>query len=158
VPSPRVRIVPGTVRHAYSLLVLTRAYFPYVVLRHEELLERLRRMPGGEHYYLVALLKGRTVGYAHLAFDRRKPSVRLLGIGVLDEHRRKGIARKLMRRCYAEARERGARAMNLLVRESNAPAIALYRKHGFALKGRLRKLFQGERVLVFSKPLKPPRP
>jgi len=154
-PATRVRIVQATPKQAYSLLVLTRAYFPYVKLKFDELQSRLNEQPRGEHLYLTAKKAGRTIGYSHLAFDSKKPSVRLLGLAVLEEFRRQGIGEKLLARSLKEARKRGARTLNLLVSENNSAALALYSCHHFEKRGRLHKPFQNERILVLSRSLAP---
>lgn len=150
-------IAPATTRNAYSILVLTRAYFPYVQLGYDELQGRLHKQAkgqkGGEHYYYVARKVGHTIGYAHLAFDPRKRSARLLGLGVLDTHRRKGIGRRLLQACLRKARAKGAHTLNLLVSEDNTASRALYQAHHFQLKGKLAKPFGGKRILVYRKVL-----
>ncbi len=51
---------------------------------------------------------------------------------------RRGIGDALMRELIRRARDEGAAAILLEVRESNAAARALYRKHGFVETGRRR--------------------
>jgi ribosomal-protein-alanine acetyltransferase len=55
----------------------------------------------------------------------------LLNLTVAQYARRQGIGRALLRRFLADARQRGAAQCFLEVRESNAPAIALYAAEGF---------------------------
>ena len=55
----------------------------------------------------------------------------LLNLTVASHARRQGIGRALLRRFLGEARRRGAMQCFLEVRESNAPAIALYAAEGF---------------------------
>ena len=55
----------------------------------------------------------------------------LLNLTVAPRARRQGIGRALLRRFLADAHERGAQQCFLEVRESNAPAIALYAAEGF---------------------------
>ena len=55
----------------------------------------------------------------------------LLNLTVAPHARRLGIGRVLLRRFLADARQRGAAQCFLEVRESNAPAIALYAAEGF---------------------------
>jgi ribosomal protein S18 acetylase RimI-like enzyme len=45
--------------------------------------------------------------------------------------RRRGVAEALMELAFARARERGVRRIELDTWESNEPALALYRRHGF---------------------------
>ena len=61
-------------------------------------------------------------------------------IAVSPEHRRKGVGDLLLDHLDEEAKKLGLSFMTLEVRVSNAPAIALYEKHGFKNVG-LRKRF-----------------
>ena len=62
----------------------------------------------------------------------------ILNVAVLPAARRRGIAEALMTALESRLSERGAERITLEVRASNAPAIALYRKLGYAQVG-LRK-------------------
>ncbi|MFN7055954.1 GNAT family N-acetyltransferase [Hyphomonas sp.] len=56
---------------------------------------------------------------------------RLYSITVAAEARGKGLARKLLAACEADALCRGARAMRLEVRASNSSALRLYEQAGY---------------------------
>jgi len=60
----------------------------------------------------------------------------VLDIAVAEKHRRHGNARFLLERFLELVRQHGIRDVFLEVRESNFPAIALYRKFGFSASGR----------------------
>lgn len=60
----------------------------------------------------------------------------LLNISVLAPGQRQGRGARVMEYLFAHARERGAQRMFLEVRTGNAPALALYRRCGFAQIGR----------------------
>ena len=62
-------------------------------------------------------------------------------IAVAPEHRGQGIADALLRVGLGEAVARGARVAVLEVRESNAPARALYSRWGFAMAGRRKRYY-----------------
>jgi ribosomal-protein-alanine N-acetyltransferase len=62
-------------------------------------------------------------------------------IAVAPEHRGQGIADALLRVGLGEAVARGARVAVLEVRESNAPARALYARWGFAMAGRRKRYY-----------------
>jgi RimJ/RimL family protein N-acetyltransferase len=62
-----------------------------------------------------------------------------IGIGVLETHQGNGIGRALMAGLEEWARAAGIHRLQLPVVTTNAPAIALYRKCGFALEGTLRQ-------------------
>jgi ribosomal protein S18 acetylase RimI-like enzyme len=61
-----------------------------------------------------------------------------LGMGVAAPHRARGIGSALLRATIDAAVMRGISRIELLVRVDNEPAIALYRRFGFELEGRLR--------------------
>jgi|SRR5579859_860115 len=56
----------------------------------------------------------------------------VLSVATLPEFRRRGMARALLDRAIAFARESGVRTVLLEVRRSNATAIRLYRAFGFS--------------------------
>lgn len=65
-------------------------------------------------------------------------------IAVAPEYRRRGVADALLSAVVGFSRERLARLF-LEVRASNAPAIALYRKHGFVEVGRRKHYYTAPR-------------
>ena len=86
--------------------------------------------------WLVALEGEQVVGYvgSQTVIDESD----MMNIAVHPDFRRRGIAEALVAELEAALRQRGSRALTLEVRDSNAPAIALYEKLGFARVG-LRK-------------------
>ena len=73
----------------------------------------------------------------HLAGDQAE----LYQIATLPEKRGKGIANMLMEKGNVWAKEQNAESIFLEVRVSNAPAIALYEKHGFENLGIRKKYY-----------------
>ncbi len=61
-----------------------------------------------------------------------------LGMGVVAPHRRAGIGGRLLEACLAHAPRSNITKIELTVYTNNGPAIALYRKYGFAEIGVLR--------------------
>jgi len=59
--------------------------------------------------------------------------------------RRRGLADQLLAALLLEARARSLSLLTLEVRESNAAAIALYEKHGFAVVGRRNHFYKNPR-------------
>lgn len=55
----------------------------------------------------------------------------VFGMRTVPAHRRKGLARRILRALLAEARQAGAERAWLQVEADNAPAIALYANEGF---------------------------
>jgi ribosomal-protein-alanine N-acetyltransferase len=86
--------------------------------------------------WLVALEGEQVVGYvgSQTVIDESD----MMNIAVHPGFRRRGIAEALVAELEAALRQRGSRALTLEVRDSNAPAIALYEKLGFVQVG-LRK-------------------
>ena len=86
--------------------------------------------------WLVALEGEQVVGYvgSQTVIDESD----MMNLAVHPDFRRRGIAEALVADLEAALRQRGSRALTLEVRDSNAPAIALYEKLGFAQVG-LRK-------------------
>jgi ribosomal protein S18 acetylase RimI-like enzyme len=84
----------------------------------------------------VATIGDVVVGDAVVVYRRGYLSARLYTLVVSREQRGRGIARALLERCEAGARERGCVTLRLEVREDNDAAIALYRRAGYDEVGR----------------------
>jgi GNAT superfamily N-acetyltransferase len=87
---------------------------------------------------LVAWEGERAIGLANLGV--RGERTWLGGVGVVLDHRRRGIGEQLTRRLMDNARSAGAREMVLEVIVENTPAIALYEKLGFRTLRRVEVL------------------
>jgi len=66
----------------------------------------------------------------------------ILDIAVAEKHRRHGNARFLLKKFVELVRQHGIGDVFLEVRESNFPAIALYREFGFSTSGRRLNYYQ----------------
>jgi len=122
-----------------------------------DLLDAYARDPagGGEplsdhaRQHLVAELAARPQAFSILAFDgdqavglvnciegfstfQCKPLVNVHDVAVLPTHRGQGVAARMLRQAEAVARQRGAVKMTLEVLSGNVPALALYRRLGYA--------------------------
>jgi ribosomal-protein-alanine N-acetyltransferase len=73
------------------------------------------------------------VGYGGITVAAGEAHV--LTIAVAPAHRRRGTGRRLLLALVAAARERGAEAVTLEVRESNHAAAAMYAELGFTSSG-----------------------
>ncbi|MEM7480235.1 MAG: ribosomal protein S18-alanine N-acetyltransferase [Acidobacteriota bacterium] len=147
----RLRIVPAEVRHGSVLAELEAACFPNPW--SESVLAGQLTCPGS--LSLVAHQVPDAVGYALLrtAADEGE----LLRIGVLPEHRSRGIADELLREGLRRLRKLGARLCHLEVREDNPAAIGLYRRHGFRSVGQRTGYYpDGATALLFAHRLAPP--
>jgi len=75
-------------------------------------------------------------------------------IGVAPEHRRRGLADKLLRHIEEALRKRSINTVMLEVRVSNLPAQNLYRKFGYAIVQRLSSYYNnGEDGFLMVKSL-----
>jgi RimJ/RimL family protein N-acetyltransferase len=83
---------------------------------------------------LLAELDGVVVGSLSVEDQRGCAE---LGMMVRDGHRRAGIGSALLGACLEWAKQQRAHKVTLSVWPHNEGAIALYRKHGFEVEGRL---------------------
>lgn len=94
----------------------------------------------GDTIYFVAQEEetGELAGYCgcYQSFEEGNIS----NVAVSPDCRRHGIADALLTALIRQGKENGIETFSLEVRLSNAPAIALYRKHGFEMAG-IRKGF-----------------
>ena len=77
----------------------------------------------------------------------------MMNIAVHPECRRRGIAAALIAELVHQLRERGSHILRLEVRESNAPAIALYETMGFTQLGLRKNYYRNpkENALILGK-------
>jgi ribosomal-protein-alanine N-acetyltransferase len=78
---------------------------------------------------------------AYIIYWQIRDDVQVNNIAVHPECRGLGIAEALMRFAIAKVRAAGAAFMTLEVRQSNAPAVALYKKLGFEALGTRRNYY-----------------
>jgi ribosomal-protein-alanine N-acetyltransferase len=100
------------------------------------------------HSFVAEEEAGRTVAaYAFLwvIFDE----AHLINIAVAREFRGRGYGEAMLVHLLRFARAQGARRIHLEVRESNAPAIALYGKYGFQILGRAEKYYTDGAAALF---------
>lgn len=82
----------------------------------------------------------------------------ILSIGVRRARQGRGVAARLLGRHLSRVAQRGVREMFLEVEEGNAPAIALYRRFGFAEVGRRPSYYRKQdgsaaNAIVMRRPL-----
>ena len=85
----------------------------------------------------VALSAGEVIGWCDVTPKPRPIYAHsgVLGMGLLPQFRRQGIGRRLIAQSLAAARAFGLQRVELMVRENNANAIALYKQMGFEIEG-----------------------
>jgi ribosomal-protein-alanine N-acetyltransferase len=133
-------IEPMRRRHVNQILTIERASYPKpwsAQVFHEE----LDQARDGYRYYLVAR-RGRTVvGYGGLMFAVDEAHV--TNLAVHPDHRRDGVATRLLLALADDAIDRGCPAWTLEVRASNVAAQELYRRFGFAPAGVRARYYEG---------------
>ncbi|MGA8182603.1 MAG: ribosomal protein S18-alanine N-acetyltransferase [Terriglobia bacterium] len=77
-----------------------------------------------------------------LAFYRLDGEAELWSLGIAPAHRRQGIARELLQEACRKLAGAGVHRLFLEVRESNLPAVGLYRSFGFVLQARRKEYYQ----------------
>ena len=90
--------------------------------------------------FLVADVAGSIDGYV-VAFDAADEG-EILNLAVAPNARRRGLGRALVEAILAALHDRGVLQAYLEVRESNAPARALYTSQGFKEVGRRRHYYR----------------
>lgn len=101
--------------------------------------------------HLKAVMDGHMIGFIAVDIHKAEQMAWIATIGVLPEHRRKGIAAALL-----EAGESlvDVPRMRLCVRKSNIPAIRLYEQFGYWRASTWPRYYQdGEDALVMEKQL-----
>jgi ribosomal protein S18 acetylase RimI-like enzyme len=73
----------------------------------------------------VMMISDRPV-HAHAGF---------ITIGIVAEHRGKGVGKALIKSAIEAAKGRGLTRLELIVREENVAAVELYKKCGFEIEG-----------------------
>lgn len=130
------RIVSAERRHLDALVELERACFSVPWTR-----EQLRaELPDEHHEFLVAELDGEVLGYVGLMHVLDEGYIS--NVAVAPAHRRQGIAASLIEALLARAQALELSFVTLEVRESNAPAISLYTRFGFAPVGRRKNYYE----------------
>lgn len=110
--------------------------------------------------FLVAEQAGTIVGYIMCRIEYGFSQVKRLGlarkghvvsVAVLEEHRRKGIATKLIQLAQEEMQKKSANESYLEVRVSNTNAVQLYEELGYKVTGRLEAYYRdGEPAYVMA--------
>jgi len=117
-------------------------------------LERVTHSRIGEVLTFVVEEYGQVVG----VFQWRNlgEEAEILDLAVHPNHRRQGHATFLLRNSLQHMSQSAAKKISLEVRESNAAAIALYKKFGFQLSGRRPNYYRNPEESALLMNLSPP--
>lgn len=130
--SQNYTITDADVRHLEQLEVLEKQCFS-VPWTKEQLFSQF---PDDRHVFIVAVRNETVLGYVGMAYVLDEGYIS--NVAVSPEERRQGIGDALISELLRRAVSLDLSFVTLEVRESNAPASALYGKHGFIPVG-LRK-------------------
>ncbi len=92
------------------------------------------------HVFLTAETRDAVVGYVGMMYVLDEGYIS--NVAVHPEFRRRGAADALLDALEARARALKLSFLTLEVRESNAPAVALYQKHGYRIVGRRKHYYE----------------
>lgn len=103
---------------------------------HDQFLLGLR-----QNAFRVLGVRQQTALVAYLAFSLIEDEMEILNLAVHPECRRQGLAETLLETAFDMCREKGINKSFLDVKESNVPALALYRKFGYSQYGVRKKYY-----------------
>ena len=92
------------------------------------------------HVFLTAETAEGVVGYVGMMYVLDEGYIS--NVAVRPDYRRRGVADTLLDALEARARALLLSFLTLEVRASNAPAVALYEKHGYRVAGRRRSYYE----------------
>ena len=129
------RIVDVSTEHIPQIEEIERECFsrPWTA---EQLKSQMR---DAQHEFIAVVDGGRVLGYVGLMYVLDEGYIS--NVAVHPEARRQGIGDALIDALAAKAAELELAFLTLEVRESNAPAIALYAKHGFHPVGKRKNYY-----------------
>jgi len=104
---------------------------------------------------LVAKADSEIVGFiiAVIYIDRNALTGHVLTIDVSSDHRRKGIAQKLLQKMEEIFRGKDVKTCRLEAREDNVAALRLYRKLGYRKTARLEDYYKNAHGIQLKKDL-----
>ena len=93
--------------------------------------------------WLVAEEEGRVAAY--IGSQTVMDETDMMNVAVHPDFRRQGLGEQLVTQLVEQLKEKGSHCLLLEVRASNAPAIGLYEKLGFAQIGRRKNYYRNPR-------------
>ena len=103
--------------------------------------------------YAICLEDGELASYCTMLLVLDE--VQIINVATAEKYKRQGYAEEVINLMLEEAKRRDFGSISLEVRESNAPAIALYEKFGFFVAGKRKDFYTDprENALVMIKNL-----
>lgn len=108
-----------------------------------EAMLRLQLDPKSHVFLTAETAEGQVAGYVGMMYILDEGYIS--NVAVAPEYRRQGAADALLNALAERARALRLSFLTLEVRESNAPAVALYEKHGFSVVGRRKNYYEKPR-------------
>ena len=102
----------------------------------------------GEFLYWIFNKNNNIVGY--LGIQKSLDELQILGIGILEEYRNTGLAKKLTAELIRFFKNSYQNKVILEVRESNIAAINLYKSVGFSQYGNRENYYKNEDAILFE--------
>lgn len=127
-------------RHIGQILAIEQTSYPKpwtAKVFHDE----LDQVRAGHRHYVVARTGRQVIGYAGLMFVDKEAHV--TNVAVHPDHRRYGVATRLLLDLARTTIDRGCEAWTLEVRASSTGAQELYRQFGFAPAGMRKAYYEG---------------
>lgn len=143
-----IKIVDAEIRHLDDIEKIEHECFSLPWTKEQ----LLNEFPDERHVFIVAESEeGEALGYVGLMHIIDEGYI--ANVAVASKARRQGIADMLIDELDARSRSLELAFMTLEVRESNAPAIALYSKHGFVPVGLRKNYYEQprENALLMTK-------
>lgn len=130
-----ISVIPLGASDIDDLIELEKSCFAYHWTRKQFLMGLER----GVFKILGIRIHGRLTGY--IAFSLIEDEMEILNLAVHSDFRQKKMATFLLERAFEVCRKKGITKSFLDVKESNVPAIELYRKFGYEQIGVRRKYY-----------------
>ncbi len=107
------------------------------------LAKALSRFERDEIFYVVAEVKGKVIANSEIGkrLEGYDKHVGVIGIAIMKGYRDVGIGTIMMKTLLEQAKAMGLKVLTLNVFESNARAIHVYKRIGFAETGRVPRRF-----------------
>jgi [ribosomal protein S18]-alanine N-acetyltransferase len=151
-PPTTYEIRPLTVKHLKEVLRLNIRCFKKGENYTKHTFNYLLNLPNGLSYRIITAEKD-IVGFIFVSVSSEGVG-HITTIGVAPEHRRRGLAVRLLQHAENALLDRGINTVVLEVRVGNVSAQNLYRACGYAITQRVPKYYtNGEDCFIMVKPL-----